>query len=177
MLAKSPARDNYYDAKVLDIGSDNAQIGQLLHEHGMTELYAQCGSQAKKQKLERKGIYKEIETFIVGKQALPRTYKRTFDVVTCAGSLGTNLLPAKSFNVMLNALRPGGFAVFTVSKKHLTPDDKFGMGYHESIQRLIQRGSWKPVIHFEFDKYNGVSHENLATSSEQYSLLVFQKAA
>lgn len=125
----------------------------------------------------RKGIYKEIETFIVGKQALPKSYRRAFDIVTCAGGLGTNLLPAKSFDVMLHALKLGGFAVFTVSQKHLKSGDSesFGMGYYESMDRLITRGAWKPIIHEEFVKYHGVSHDNFAVSAEKYSLLVFQK--
>ena len=166
MLSKDTSGDHYFDAKVLDFGSDNAQIGTLLKEQGLTELYAQCDTAAKKQSLERKGIYKDIESFIVGKQGLPKSYRRAFDVVTCAGGLGTNLLPAKSFDDMINALRPGGYAIFTVSQKHLKREDSFGMNYYESIDRLITRGSWRPLIHYEFVKYHGVSGDNLATGAE-----------
>lgn len=123
----------------------------------------------------RKGIYKDIETFIVGKQGLPKSYKRAFDVVTCAGGLGTNLLPAKSFDDMINALRPGGYAVLTVSQKHLKPGSQFGMEYYENIERLIARGAWRPLIHYEFVKYHGIGNDNFAKGAEQYSLLVFQK--
>ena len=119
VLSKDITSESFLDAKVLQFGANNGNLGKLLAEQGLTELYAQCGSQAKKSSLKRKGIYKDIETYIVGKQGLPRPFRRSFDVVTCAGGLGTNLLPAKSFDDMLSALKSGGFAVFTVSQKHL----------------------------------------------------------
>ena len=101
--------------------------------------------------LVRKGLYKDVESFIVGKQALPTSYRRAFDVVTCAGGLGTNLLPARCFDDMLTALRPQGHVVFTVSQKHLTEEDRFGTGYSDAINRLIGRGFWSPIAHVEFN--------------------------
>ena len=83
-------------------------------------------------------------------------------MVTCAGGLGTNLLPAKCFDDMINALRPGGFAIFTVSQKHLKRDDPFGMQYYENIDRLITRGAWRPLIHYEFVKYHGIGRDSFA---------------
>ena len=75
------------------------------------------------------GIYKDIEAFIVGKQGLPASYRRAFNIVTCSGGLGTNLLPKSCFEDMLNALTPNGHCVFTVSQKHLKTDSAFKMGY------------------------------------------------
>jgi len=46
---------------------------------------------------------------------------------------------------MLNALRPGGHVVFTVSKKHLAEKDSFKTGYRKAISKLIENGSWQPV--------------------------------
>ena len=40
VLSKDTSSDHFYDAKVLDFGSTNAQIGTLLAEQNMTELYA-----------------------------------------------------------------------------------------------------------------------------------------
>jgi len=65
---------------------------------------------------------------------LPKSYRRNFDLVTCAGNLGTNLLPARCFADMLGALRPGGHVVFTVSKKHLAEKDSFRTGYRKAIE-------------------------------------------
>ena len=47
VLSKDTSSDHFYDAKVLDFGSTNAQIGTFLAEQNFTELYAQCGSPAK----------------------------------------------------------------------------------------------------------------------------------
>ena len=155
--------------RILDFGAGRGQMGQLLAQHGFTEVYGQEGSLAKKQSLERQGLYKDIETFIVGKQSLPKAYRRSFDVVTCSGGLGTNLLPAQCFSDMLNALKPDGFVVFTVSQKHMSEADSFGMGYFQAVEKLEQRGAWHNVDSREFVKDHG------GVTSELFSLFVFQK--
>ena len=63
----------------------------------------------------RKGNYRDVETFIVGKGSLPKKHREAYDWVTCAGGLGTSLLPAKCFDEMVTAMKPGGLAVFTVA--------------------------------------------------------------
>ena len=40
VLSKDTSSDNFYDAKVLDFGSTNGQIGTLLAEQNFAELYA-----------------------------------------------------------------------------------------------------------------------------------------
>mmetsp|Transcript_11634 Transcript_11634/g.15773 ORF Transcript_11634/g.15773 Transcript_11634/m.15773 type:complete len:110 (+) Transcript_11634:315-644(+) len=108
--------------------------------------------------------------FIVGKQALPKSFRRNFDVVTCAGGLGINRMPARCFEDMLNALRPGGFVVFTVSAKHVGDDDSFRTGYRKAIDRLTTRGAWQPLAQKDFIRYQG-------SSEEQYQLMIFQKSS
>ena len=82
----------------------------------------------------RSGSYRDIEATIVGKQALPKSYRKNFDVVVCA-SLGTNHLPARCFEDMLSAVKSGGYLVFTVGSKHLG-NDPFDMRYAQTIARL-----------------------------------------
>lgn len=76
---------------------------------------------------------------------------------------------------MLATLKPGGFCIFTMSKKHLSEDSIFNMGYTKAIKTLIDRNLWKPVIHREFLKYHGVSEMGKAQREEPYSFFVFQK--
>jgi len=89
---------------------------------------------------------------------LPSSLKRKFDIVTCSENLGTNLFPARCFEDMLAALKPGGFAVFTIATKHLKHKSSFSMDYNCAIEKLIQRGSWSPVYHREFDKCRSFGH-------------------
>jgi len=108
----------------------------------------------------------------VGRQPLPVPYRRVFDVVTCAGGLGTNLLPASCFDVMLTALAPDGFVVFTVSQKHLGESNPFGTGYKEAIDQLLAKRSWKLVRKTDFVQ---IRDNETATRQESFSLFVFQK--
>ena len=155
------------EAKVLDFGAGRGHLGQLLTRRGFTEVYGQEGSEAKKQMLLKQGTYRDIEATIVGKQPLPRAYRKNFDVVVCA-SLGTNTLPARCFEDMLSALKPGGYLVFTVGTKHLS-NDPFDLQYAQMIEKFESRGAISPVVIEEFDKFLGVH-------KEQFSFLVFEKA-
>ena len=103
---------------------------------------------------------------------MPTQYKRTFDVVTCTGGLGTNLLPARCFHDMLNALKPGGFIIFTVSQKHLQERDSFKTGYLSAIEKLSKKGTWRPMYHHEYVKTHGFG---TSAKEERHSLLVFRK--
>ena len=92
-------------------------------------------------------------SFIVGRQSMPREFRRKFDIVTCSENLGTNLFPAKCFDNMVEALKPSGYAVFTIPTKHLESDNIFNTGYAQAIERLITvRRVWSPVHHLQFKK-------------------------
>lgn len=112
----------------------------------------------------------------MGKQSIPREFKRKFDIVTCSDNLGTNLFPASCFKDMLGALKSGGYVVFTVPLKHLQPNASFNMGYAEAIERLIQKGACKPLHYRVFDKCHYLGHfgEN-NSSKERSALLVLRK--
>lgn len=154
----SESTSSGHQNKILDFAAGKGLVGKKLAAEGFTEIYGQEGSQSKVPYLMRKvddqSVYKDVQTFIVGKQALPVVYRRKFDIVTCSGGLGTNLLPARAFEDMLSSLRKGGHVVFTVSQKHLNAGSaNFGMGYFEAISKLIERKAWTPVAHHEFDKH------------------------
>ena len=147
--------------KILDFAAGKGLVGKKLAGKGFSEIYGQEGSKSKIHFLRKMGdeVYKDVQTFIVGKQALPMAYRRKFDIVTCSGGLGTNLLPARAFEDMLSSLRQGGYVVFTVSQKHLSGDSNFGMGYFEAISKLIERKVWTPVAHHEFDKHQSYDND------------------
>ena len=46
---------------------------------------------------------------------------------------------------MIAALKPYGYAVFTVATKHLDSNSDFKMGYAEAIENLISRQMWTLV--------------------------------
>lgn len=107
---------------IFDFGAGKGDIGRRLVNAGLRNLYGHDGSLAKKTSLMKQGSYREVTTYIVGKQNLPKQLKRKFDVVTCSENLGTHQFPAKCFEDMISALKPRGYAVFTVATKHLNAD-------------------------------------------------------
>jgi len=53
--------------RILDFGAGKGDIGARLASRGLTNLYGHDGSQSKKASLMKKGDYREVITFIVGK--------------------------------------------------------------------------------------------------------------
>ena len=62
--------------RVLDFGAGKGDIGKRLKAAGIESLYGHDGSESKVQSLTKKGDYKEVFNFIVGKQRLPRPMVR-----------------------------------------------------------------------------------------------------
>jgi len=58
---------NSDETKVLDFGVGNGEIGEIFNSLGFTEVYGQEGSAAMRNRQLKKGHYKSIESFIVGK--------------------------------------------------------------------------------------------------------------
>lgn len=139
---------DHVKTKVLDFGV--SKVGELFSSLGFTEIYGQEGSEQKRARSLTKGHYKEIESFIVGKQALPTHYRRNFDIVSCSGNLGVSLMPSQGLNDMVKALKKGGIVVFSINEKLLNPQTDKGTGYNKAIQKLVDDGAWQPVNEVEF---------------------------
>jgi len=145
-LAESGQIDlNSDETKVLDFGVCNGEVGETLSRLGLTEVYGQEGSAHLRKRSMKKGHYKAIASFIVGKQAMPSNYARKFDIVSCSGNLGVGLMPSQGLNDMVKALKQGGYAVFSINEKLLDPKTDKGTGYSQEIQKLIDNEAWKPV--------------------------------
>lgn len=133
------------ETKVLDFGVSGGAIGELFSNLGFKEVYGQEGSEQKRARSLKKGHYKQIESFIVGKQALPSHYRRNFDIVSSSGNLGVGLMPSQGLTDMVKALRKGGIAVFSINEKLLDPETDMGTGYGKVIKKLTEDGVWAPL--------------------------------
>lgn len=133
------------ETKVLDFGVCNGEVGELFSSLGFTQVYGQEGNEQKRNRSLKKGHYKEIESFIVGKHAMPSQWTRAFDIVSCSGNLGVGLMPSQGLLDMVKALKQDGIAVFTIFEKLLDPSTDKGTGYSKVIQKLVDDGVWKQI--------------------------------
>jgi len=132
VLNLEEAHDISFDrttTKILDFGCCNGAIGELFASEGFSEIYGQEGSKSKAKRVMERGIYKEVDSFLLGKQRISAGWRRGFDVVTCSDNLKMGLFPATCFTEMMRALKPGGILVFTIADKYLNEETDLGMGY------------------------------------------------
>ena len=105
-LAESGQIDlNVDDTKVLDFGVCHGEIGEIFNRLGFSEVYGQEGSAHLRKRSMQKGHYKAIASFIVGRQAMPSSFTRKFDIVSCSGNLGVGLMPSQGLHDMVKALK------------------------------------------------------------------------
>ena len=93
------------ETKVLDFGVSNGEVGEIFNSLGFTQLYGQEGSEHQRNRSLKKGHYKSIESFIVGKHSMPAHLTRAFDIVSCSGNLGVGLMPSQGLLDMVKALK------------------------------------------------------------------------
>lgn len=178
VLNLEDAHDINFDrttAKILDFGCCNGAIGELFANEGFSEIYGQEGSKSKAKRVMERGIYKEVDTFLLGKQRISAGWRRGFDVVTCSDNLKMGLFPATCFTEMMRALKPGGILVFTIADKYLNEETDLGMGYRQKIDELIADPDVRLLSEVSFSKYKGIElDENMKMRvSQEFEARVF----
>jgi 2-polyprenyl-3-methyl-5-hydroxy-6-metoxy-1,4-benzoquinol methylase len=161
--------------KILDFGCCNGAIGDLLASEGFTEIYGQEGSKSKAKRVMERGVYKEVDSFLLGKQRISTGWRRDFDIVTCSDNLKMGLFPATCFTEMMRALKPGGILVFTITDKYLNEETDLGMGYRQKIDELIADKDVRLLSEVSFSKYKGIElDENMKMRvSQEFEARVF----
>jgi len=67
---------NEKETKVLDFGVSNGEVGEQLDHLGFTQIYGQEGSDLQRIRSLKKGHYKSIESFLIGKHSMPNHLNR-----------------------------------------------------------------------------------------------------
>ena len=96
---------NEKETKVLDFGVSNGEVGEILNNLGFTQVYGQEASDLQRNRSLKKGHYKSIESFIVGKHSMPSHLTRAFDIVSCSDNFGVGRIPSQGLNDMVKALK------------------------------------------------------------------------
>lgn len=96
---------NEKETKVLDFGVSNGEIGEIFSSLGFTQIYGQEGSDHQRNRSLKKGHYKSIESFLIGKHSMPNHLTRAFDIVSCSDNFGVGRIPSQGLNDMVKALK------------------------------------------------------------------------
>lgn len=166
---------NVEETKVLDFGVSNGEVGELFSNLGFTEVYGQEGSEQKRARSLKKGNYKAIESFLVGKHILPSHYKSNFDIVSSSGNMGVGLMPSQGLADMVKALKKGGIAVFSISEKLLDPQTDKGTGYSQAIKKLTKDGVWTPLNEMKFVNQPRVPSLQSKANEQKSRIMIFEK--
>jgi hypothetical protein len=62
---------NENETKVLDFGVSNGEVGEIFNRLGFSQIYGQEGSDHQRNRSLKKGHYKAIESFLIGKHSMP----------------------------------------------------------------------------------------------------------
>ncbi len=100
-----------------------------------------------------KQVYSELRNLFLGKpEGLPEDLRGCFDVVTGTAILADGHLMSEVFDDMIQALKPGGIAVFTTRFENL---EKYK--YAEGLKLREDKGLWKKIDEDDFKKYHNIT--------------------
>ena len=146
------------DSRILDFGCGTGLVGQVLLQHGYSDISGidACSDMLKKAK--DKG-YKELKEVFLMQDEFPQEYIGKFDVVVSAGFLGHDL-PTEVIDEKLKCLREkeNGTECYIVFSARQAPMEN--EGYCEKLQQLEEKGQITLIEKIEFKRYERLEDYN-----------------
>ena len=124
------------DARILDAGAGTGLVGELLAEHGYTDIVAIDLSPGMLAEARKKNVYNELHQMTMGKTLDFAT--DAFDATITVGVLTVGHAPPHSLDELVRVTRPGGRIIYT-----LRPDLYEEGGFKEKHAELRSAGKWK----------------------------------
>ena len=124
--------------KILDFGAGSGLVGEFFSKMGFNQVYGQEGSTSRVKHLETLPYYQEIERYLIGRHRLPSKHAKSFDLVTFSGNINRGAYGKIIFKEMLNALKPGGFMLFSIDEKYLNKSTDHEMDYVDELNELVK---------------------------------------
>ena len=99
-----------------------------------------------------KGIYRNFEAMYLGTgEPLPQKYVGKYDHLTCTGSLVPGHIPSVGFDQMRDAVKDGGYIMFSVRDRYYEP-----LGHKAYVDKLVADSKLKYV-----KAYHWIRNEDL----------------
>lgn len=144
------------DSEVLDMGCGTGLVVDYLKEKTGTDTVKVVGIDASDgmiKKAEEKGIYTDIRNFLLCNPENFRTNHADligkFDFVTASGLLAEGHATPDVFDEMIDALKVGGYAIFTSRVEYLEP-----LNYQKGMDERVEAGKWEFIKKEEYEKYS-----------------------
>ena len=108
----------------------------------------------------------------LGNGSLPEKYVGKYDCVTCGASLIPGHMPSTGFDQMLEALKIGGYIIYSVRDKYYQP-----LGHQAKVDQMEKDGKLKYIVCYQWvknEKIEGEEHKAIF-NPEPASVYVYQK--
>ncbi len=150
------------DSYIGDIGAGTGIVGELLAKEGFTNLHAIDISPKMLEIAEEKGCYKTVKCGGLGNNSL--SIKDEYDAVLCVGCITTGHIKPPGLDELVDMVKPGGLALFTMRSDVAT---KREIGYMDRLEKLAAEKKMR-VVYEERISYLSVSDE---TDPGSYGIL------
>lgn len=107
------------NVRILDVAAGTGLICQFLHEHGYKNFDALDPSAEMLEVAKNRNIYTNFyQSFVGGGATLPYD-KESYDVVVMSGAFVDGHCPVDAWDDMMDAIKPGGYVVCSMTEKYL----------------------------------------------------------
>ena len=107
----------------------------------------------------------------LGTGDLPEKYK-DYDLLVCSGSLIPQHIPPSGFDQMHQAVKKGGYIVFSVRDRYYEP-----LGHQKKVAEMVDAGKIKFVRSYEWVKHEEMDGEKRTDAfyPEPATVFVYQR--
>jgi len=126
------------NARILDVAAGTGLICKCLHEYGYSNFDALDPSQEMLAVAKTRNIYTNFyQSFVGGGANLPYQ-KESYDVVVMSGAFVDGHCPVDSWDDMMDAIKPGGHVVCSMTEKYLREVPAFEK-MEEYVEEMLKR--------------------------------------
>jgi SAM-dependent methyltransferase len=132
------------DARFLDVAAGTGLLCKFLHQFGYSNFDALDPSMEMLKVAESREIYSNFFNTFIGGGAVPEFEKEAYDIVVMSGAFVEGHCPVDAWDDMIDAVRPGGHVVCSMTEKYLREVPAF-FEMEEYIDDVLERKNSKLV--------------------------------
>jgi len=126
------------DARILDVAAGTGLICKFLHEFGYTNFDALDPSEEMLQVAKSRNIFTNFFVSFIGGGTEAQFDKGAYDVVVMSGAFVDGHCPVDAWDDMIDAIKPGGYVVCSMTEKYLDEVPEF-FKMEEYIEDVMKR--------------------------------------
>jgi len=171
--------DRTSDLRILDVGAGTGLVGNVLRDHGYSNIDALDISQKMLDEAKKLNIYKNMFCVALGEKPIPGIENDQYDAAICVGTLTVGHVKPVALDEIVRIVKPGGIIGFTLREDVFNEiydhenfeESRTKFGYREKITKMENEKKWKLIRRDLVENHTSVDEMRAKCYSFMYQVL------